>query len=326
MNRRSETIWRRSPTSPESIHDLTAERPGERLDVLVARACDLPRTQAKRLIEEGFVVVDGAIFVKPGEKLRGGERLSVRVPPPVPATPLPEDLPLSILFEDEHLIVVDKPAGMPVHPGPGHLGHTLVNALLAHCPDLPGIGGVQRPGIVHRLDKDTSGLVIVAKTEKAHIGLSRQLKDREVKKTYLALVEGAVSPPQAVIEAPIGRDPNNRRRMMVRSANGRESTTEYRLRRVHDGYSYIEASPITGRTHQIRVHMASIGHPIVGDLVYGKPSALVPRQFLHAWRLRFAHPIDRRELSFEAPLPEELEHALESLGASVKEAPRIRRP
>jgi 23S rRNA pseudouridine1911/1915/1917 synthase len=297
----------------EVKHDLTADAPGERLDVFVARACDLPRARARRLIEDGLVTREGVALTKPGEKLRGGERLTVTVPPAAPAEPLPEDVPLDIVYEDEHLLVVNKPAGMPVHPGPGHARRTLVNALLAHCPELPGIGGVQRPGIVHRLDKDTSGLIIVAKTEKAHAALSRQLKDREIKKTYLALVEGVVSPPEAQIEAPIGRDPNNRRRMMVRSANGRESTTVYRLRAVYGGRSLVEASPITGRTHQIRVHMASIGHPVVGDPVYGKPSPLVPRQFLHAWRLSFTHPIDGRSLSFEAPLPADLEAALQQL-------------
>jgi 23S rRNA pseudouridine1911/1915/1917 synthase len=203
---------------------------------------------------------------------------------------------------------------MPVHPGPGHSGRTLVNALLAHCPDLPGIGGVQRPGIVHRLDKDTSGLIIAAKDERTHNGLAEQLKDRQVKKTYLALVEGRLEPKEALIDAPIGRDPNNRQRMMVRagssSGKSRDAQTAYRSREYLHGYTFVEASPITGRTHQIRVHFASLGHPIVGDAVYGKRSDLVPRQFLHAWRLSFRHPIEGLELSFEAPLPEDLAAAL----------------
>ena len=267
----------------------------------------------------------GRARTKPGEKLRGGEIFEVEVPPPESAVPQAEAIPLTIVYEDEHLLVVDKPAGMAVHPGPGHSGRTLVNALLAHCPDLPGIGGVQRPGIVHRLDKDTSGLIIVAKDDRAHIGLTRQLKDREVKKTYLALVEGHLSPKEAIIDAPIGRDPNNRRRMMVRAVSpppldggggrgvgvkAREAQTRYRVVEEFPGCTLIEASPISGRTHQIRVHMASIGHPVVGDPVYGKPSKLVPRQFLHAWRLFFRHPVTGAELSFEAPLPEELEEAL----------------
>ncbi len=244
--------------------------------------------------------------------MRGGEVLVVTVPAPAPATPAAEDLPLSIVYEDEHLIVVDKPAGMPVHPGPGHSRHTLVNALLAHCPDLPGIGGVQRPGIVHRLDKDTSGLLVAAKDDRTHAGLSAQLKSREVKKTYLALVQGRVTPVEAVIDAPIGRDPNNRRRMMV-IRGGREARTAYRVQAEYDGYTLLEVSPVTGRTHQIRVHLASIGHPVAGDPVYGKPTPGIPRLFLHAWRLAFRHPIDGRELSFEAPLAEDLAAGLDRL-------------
>jgi 23S rRNA pseudouridine1911/1915/1917 synthase len=284
--------------------------------VLVARRAGVSRARAQRLIADGFVKESGRARLKPGEKLRGDEVLEVTVPPLESAEPKPEPIPLSIVYEDEHLLVVDKPAGMAVHPGPGHSGRTLVNAVLAHCPDLPGIGGVQRPGIVHRLDKDTSGLIIVAKDEQAHAGLTRQLKEREVKKTYLALVEGHLSPKEAIIDAPVGRDPNNRRRMMVRGAEGREAQTRYRVMREFPGYSLIEVSPITGRTHQIRVHMASIGHPVVCDAVYGRPSKLVPRQFLHAWRLSFRHPVTGEEISLEAPLPEELEEALDNLRAS----------
>ncbi len=237
----------------------------------------------------------------------------MRVPAAVPAEPLPESIPLTIVYEDEHMIVVDKPAGMPVHPGPGHSGHTLVNALLAHCPDLPGIGGVQRPGIVHRLDKDTSGLIVAAKDERAHHGLTRQLAERRMHKTYLTLVEGALQPDEALIDAPIGRDPNNRKRMMVNGAASREAQTSYRVRERLPGYTYAEASPVTGRTHQIRVHFASLGHPVVGDAVYGRPTKLVSRQFLHAWRLTLSHPIDGRELSFETPLAVDLERALRQL-------------
>jgi 23S rRNA pseudouridine1911/1915/1917 synthase len=268
----------------------------------------------------------GRVRVKPGDRLLGGERLAVRVPAPVPAEPQPEAIPLDIIYEDDAMIVVNKPAGMPVHPGPGHRGHTLVNALLAHCPDLPGIGGVQRPGIVHRLDKDTSGLIVAAKTERAHQGLTRQLADRRMHKTYLALVEGRLQPPEALIDAPIGRDPNNRKRMLINGAAAREAQTTYRVREYlaarpealegrapRGSYSYLEVSPITGRTHQIRVHLASLGHPVVGDAVYGRPTRLVARQFLHAWRLTLHHPIDGRELSFEAPLAEDLQAAVQKL-------------
>jgi 23S rRNA pseudouridine1911/1915/1917 synthase len=265
------------------------------------------------LIVEGLVLQDGRVRHKPGDRLEGGEHLTVRVPPPVPAEPQPEAMPLDIVYEDEHMIVVDKPAGMPVHPGPGHSGHTLVNALLAHCPDLPGIGGVQRPGIVHRLDKDTSGLIVAAKDERAHHGLTRQLAERRMHKTYLALVDGRLQPDEALIDAPIGRDPNNRKRMLVNGAAAREAQTSYRVRQRFPGYTYAEVSPITGRTHQIRVHLASLGHPVVGDAVYGRPTKLVGRQFLHAWRLEMRHPVDGVEMGFEAPLAEDLAAALHQL-------------
>jgi 23S rRNA pseudouridine1911/1915/1917 synthase len=301
------------PTAADTLLEVVADRSGERLDVAVARLCDVSRPQAHRLIVEGMVVQDGRVRHKPGDRLEGGERLTVRVPPPVPAEPQPEAMPLAIVYEDEHMIVVDKPAGMPVHPGPGHSGHTLVNALLAHCPDLPGIGGVQRPGIVHRLDKDTSGLIVAAKDERAHHALTRQLAERRMHKTYLALVDGRLQPDEALIDAPIGRDPNNRKRMLVNGAAAREAQTSYRVRQRFPGYTYAEVSPITGRTHQIRVHMASLGHPVVGDAVYGRPTKLVSRQFLHAWRLELRHPVDGVEMGFEAPLAEDLAAALRRL-------------
>ena len=283
----------------------------------VARLCDISRAQARRLIDAGLVSEASTVRSKAGERLAGGERLVVRIPAAAPAEPQAEDVSLDIAYEDEHLIVVNKPPGMAVHPGPGHAGRTLVNALLAHCPDLPGIGGVQRPGIVHRLDKDTSGLIVVAKDEKTHQSLARQLSERRMKKTYLALVEGRLRQPEALIDAPIARDPNNRKRMSIRASNGREAQTAYRVKAELDGYTYVEASPITGRTHQIRVHFASLNHPVVGDVVYGRASKLVDRQFLHAWRLTFRHPGSDQDLSFEAQLPADLRLALDRLG--VKE-------
>jgi 23S rRNA pseudouridine1911/1915/1917 synthase len=203
---------------------------------------------------------------------------------------------------------------MAVHPGPGHSGSTLVNALLAHCPDLPGIGGVQRPGIVHRLDKDTSGLMVVAKNDRAQRSLQRQLKDREVHKTYLALVQGVPKPVEGLIEAPIGRHPKNRKKMAV-VAGGREAATKYRVREEIAGgrYSLLEVQPITGRTHQIRVHMSALGHAIVGDATYGRRSAVVERQFLHAHKLAFAMPLGGRTVEFESPLPPDLREALRRL-------------
>jgi len=233
----------------------------------------------------------------------------VRIPPPQPLDVEPEAIPLRIVYEDEDLLVVDKPAGLTVHPAPGHARHTLVNALLAHCGDLSGVGGVLRPGIVHRLDKDTSGLLLVAKNDRAHAGLSRQLKERTVEKGYLALVRGRIEQPEGVIEGAIGRDPRNRKRMAI-VEGGRPARTAYRVREYLDGMTLVEVAPSTGRTHQIRVHFAAAGHPIVGDALYGKPSSLVGRQFLHAYRLAFRHPADGRAVAFESPLPADLEEAL----------------
>ena len=238
--------------------------------------------------------------------------MSVEAPPPEPSTARPEAIPLDILYEDADLIAVNKPPGMTVHPAPGHPASTLVNALLAHCPDLSGIGGVRRPGIVHRLDRDTSGVILVAKNDAAHLALARQLKERTVEKTYLALVEGTPKPPRGVIDAPLARDPRRRERMAVLEG-GREASTSYRVVERFSGVSLLEVKPRTGRTHQIRVHFAAIGHPIVGDVVYGKRSSLLARQFLHAWRIAFDHPRTGERLTLEAPLAQDLEAALAML-------------
>lgn len=256
---------------------------------------------------------------KPSRRLAVGERVRVVVPPPEPVTLEPEALPLRILYEDVDLLVVDKPAGMPVHPGPGHLRGTLVNAILAHCSDLSGVGGALRPGIVHRLDKDTSGLMLVAKNDRTHQALQRQLKERAVEKRYLALVRGDLRPDEGAIDAPIARDPRYRKRMAV-VPGGREALTRWRVlqRFVGPGsgeprYTLVEARPVTGRTHQIRVHFASIRHPLVGDALYGRRSALVGRQFLHAAGLAFVHPSTGRRMTFESPLPDDLRLALGTL-------------
>jgi 23S rRNA pseudouridine1911/1915/1917 synthase len=297
----------------EAALSLVSDRAGERLDVFLARAAAISRAAAQRLIAEGAVSASGVPRRRPAERLQAGERLEVRLPPPRPSAPEPEAVPLRIVYEDDHLLVIDKPAGMTVHPAPGHARGTLVNAVLAHCPDLPGIGGVQRPGIVHRLDKDTSGLIVVAKSEAAHRVLASQLKERRVEKTYLALVQGRLEPAAAVIDAPIGRDPSNRRRMAIVRAGGREARTAYVVRASYPDHTLVEARPETGRTHQVRVHFASLGRPLAGDVLYGGCRDLAPRQFLHAWRLRFRHPVDGRELSFEAPLPADLEGVIAEL-------------
>jgi len=292
--------------------ELTADRPGERLDVFLSRAvAGLSRSQARRLIDDGLVTVDGTLE-RPSYRLPGGAHVAATLPPAAEPQPAAERIPLTVIYQDEDVIVVDKPPGLTVHPAPGHPSGTLVNALLALAPELAGLRDRIRPGIVHRLDRDTSGLLVVARTERARDDLSRQLKQREVSKTYLTLVQGVPEPPQGTIEAPIGRHPRNRKKMAV-VAGGREAETRYRLRETVDGYALLEVEPVTGRTHQIRVHLAAIGHPVVGDAVYGKRSEIVGRQFLHAWRLAFDLPSSGRRVEFESPLPADLRAALDRL-------------
>lgn len=267
----------------------------------------LSRSQVEALIRERKVKVDGS-FVKAGHRLRGDEVIEVSLPPERPAQPAPEPLPLNILYEDEALLIVDKPAGMVVHPAPGHEGGTLVNALLAHRPELSPL---DRAGIVHRLDRYTSGVLLVAKTEEVRRALQCQFRSRRVYKVYLALVEGQLTPREGRIEAPLGRDPSHRQRMAV-VADGRLASTTYKVREYFEHFTLLEVRPETGRTHQIRVHLSAIGHPVVGDSVYGRrhtPLGL-SRYFLHAWRLGFTHPTKGEWLEVEADLPLELEQVL----------------
>ena len=297
--------------------ELTADRGGERLDTFIARRCpELSRSQARRLIDEGLVSVNGR-QAKPSEGVTAGLSVNVTIPPPETIELAPEAIPLTIIYQDGDIIVLDKPAGLTVHPAPGHPSGTLVNALLAACPDLQGIAGTLRPGIVHRLDKDTSGLMVVAKNYRAQRALQHQLKESEVRKTYLALVKGVPSPREGTIGAPIGRHPKNRKKMAV-VADGRESTTRYRVREEIAGgkYSLLEVEPVTGRTHQIRVHLAAIGHPVVGDATYGRSSESIGRQFLHAHKLAFAMPLGGRTVEFVSPLPADLRGALSRLQAA----------
>ena len=286
-----------------------------RLDMFLARhaGLGLTRSQVVRLVDEGQILLNGAI-PKASRRLRSGDCISVTVPPPRPVDLAPEEIPLNIVYQDGELLVVDKPAGLTVHPAPGHPSHTLVNALLALCPDLKGIGGELRPGIVHRLDKDTSGLMVVAKSSDAHLGLTNQIKERTLHKGYLALSRGKVEPAEGIIEAPIGRDPRNRKRMAV-VQRGRNARTTYMVRQYYGKHSLIDVFPETGRTHQIRVHFASMGHPLVGDAVYGGGSSLLGRQFLHANLLGFRHPITDEYLEFTSPLPGDLCAVIEALEA-----------
>lgn len=304
---------------------------GKRLDVFLSihlESCS--RSHAASLISQKLVQVNEATR-KPGYRLKPGDEVTGNVPAPEPVDYLPEPIPLDILFEDDQIIVVNKPAGMVVHPAPGNETGTLVNALLHHCSDLAGIGGQQRPGIVHRLDKDTSGTLVVAKTGVSHAELSRQFKQRSVQKTYLALVIGALTESKGVIDLPIGRHPQDRKRMSTVSHRPRNAETHWRVREQFSGCSLLEVGLKTGRTHQIRVHCSAIHHPIIGDPVYGPKRRKYPtgahgltksvadilagarRQMLHAWRLSCNHPVSGEALAFQSPLPKDLSEILDAL-------------
>ncbi|MGQ0548064.1 MAG: RluA family pseudouridine synthase [Armatimonadota bacterium] len=303
---------------------------GRRLDAyLAARLPELSRTRLQGLIAAGHVVLGGrpvrpaggsrTARVRPSDRLRAGDHLDIEIPPlPAASAALqPEAIPLTVVYEDDALLVVDKPAGMTVHPGAGRTSGTLVHAVLAHCPDLPRIGGADRPGIVHRLDKDTSGLLVVAKTEVAGRGLQAQIQSRRARREYLALVHGRLRRPSGVIDAPIGRDPRHRTRMAV-VASGRHAVTHYRVAETFEDATLLEVRLDTGRTHQIRVHLAHLGHPVVADPVYGRrPNPWgMRRQALHARTLAFTHPISGAALTFRAPLPADFEEVLRALRAA----------
>ncbi len=301
-------------------HELTVspELAGSRLDsCLAALRPEWSRSRARRLIDDGHVTVNGAP-AKAAFKVREGDEIVVLEPPVALLDTAPEDIPLEIVFEDGDLLVINKPTGLVIHPAAGNPGGTLVNALLHHCTDLSGIGGVERPGIVHRLDKDTTGLLVVAKNDRAHLALSIAFRKREVAKTYLAVCYGVPRARDGVIEAPIDRHPKDRQQMAV-VKTGRPARTLYHVEEAFADTALVSCRLVTGRTHQIRVHMAHIGHALVGDPVYagrqwrnlaGTTVQLAcrsfPRQALHAWRLGFAHPVTRDEVAFEAPIPDDM--------------------
>ncbi|HEX6306179.1 MAG TPA: RluA family pseudouridine synthase [Anaerolineales bacterium] len=293
-----------------------------RLDkFLVACLPEFSRSRLQGLIKEGLVMVDALPAHKSGKMLEGGETIRVTIPPPEPSELVAEDIPLDVIFENQDILVVNKPAGMVVHPAAGHRSGTLVHAALAHAPDIEGIGGVQRPGVVHRLDKDTSGLILLAKNDRSHRWLQNQFSARKVEKTYLAVVDGAPPTPRGRIEAPIGRDTRQRQSMAILPpGKGRAAVTEYYTRQSFAEHTYLEVHPITGRTHQIRVHLAFINCPIVGDRVYGRrhPSLPLGRHFLHAFSLAIRLPGEEDATTFEAPLPEELEKVLDELNQQSK--------
>ena len=289
----------------------------ERLDVfLTGRLPEFSRSRVQGLIKDGFVRVGGQVVTKTGRDLEAGEALEVRIPPPLPTGLIPENIPLDILFENDDLLVVNKPAGMVVHPSPGHESGTLVHAALGYAPGIEGIGGEERPGIVHRLDKETSGLIVIAKNERAHRWLQDQFRDRSVEKYYLALVDGAPPTPSGRVDAAIGRNTSHRKMMgVVPEAKGRAAVSEYRTLEAFPDHTLLEIHPLTGRTHQIRVHLAFLGCPVTGDTVYGRhrPSVPLDRHFLHAFRLKITLPGEQTPRAFEAPLPPELERVLAEL-------------
>lgn len=339
----------------DDLRALTAEAGGERLDRFLGKhLAEHSRTYLQKLIEEGFVRVNGSPALKPALHLSEGDAVEVRIPPPPPSGVEPESIPLRIIFENEDLLVIDKPAGMVVHPAAGHQRGTLVGAVLGYAPEVGGVGEIERPGIVHRLDKDTSGLILVAKNASAQRFLQEAFARRAAEKTYLALVEGRPPTPEGRIEAHVGRDPSHRQRMaVVPPSRGREAVTVFHTRERFEKYTLLEVHPLTGRTHQIRVHLAHIGCPVAGDSVYGKrtshskpisrrssprPSPSTPlsqplsagdglgegeqggegeRQLLHAWRLKITLPGEDAPRVFEAPLPEDFRTMLESLRRSM---------
>jgi 23S rRNA pseudouridine1911/1915/1917 synthase len=307
-----------------------------RLDKVLSELCgDLSRTRLKNLIDDGHVRVNGSVCDKPSFKVKMNDTLEVDVPAPVAATPSAEDIKLDVIYEDSDMLVINKPVGMVVHPGAGNFTGTLVNALLhRNADDLSGIGGVLRPGIVHRLDKDTSGLMVAAKNDIAHRGLASQLEDRSLSRTYKAFVMGVPFPSKGMVEQPLGRHPASRLKMAIRRKGGKDAKTYYNVvEKFGTEFSLVECKLETGRTHQIRVHMESIKHPLIGDVLYGPPASALkaalkrgdyeleeaqkvmdfPRQALHAAAITFIHPVSGEEMSFEAPLPSDLSNLLKIL-------------
>ncbi len=312
------------------ICTVSDEERALRLDVFLSgKYPSLSRSQVKKMIEDGEIRINGSVVSKAGLKLKAGDVVEFIIRPAQPWQVTAQDIPLQILYEDRHLLVINKPAGMVVHPAPGHREGTLVNAILHHCGDLSGIGGVIRPGIVHRLDQDTSGILLVAKDDETHRHLSGQFKDHSVGKTYQALVFGSPPENEGMISLPVGRHPEDRKKMSTRSRRGKEAVTRWRVAARYGEVTLLAVDIETGRTHQIRVHLSAAGYPVVGDRVYGGKGRLasvrdpalrarlsmLPRQALHAWRIVFVHPRDSRKMEFVAPLPEDMRDLMDYLAS-----------
>ncbi len=297
---------------------VQADRPGERLDVfLVRQQPELSRSHVQKLIEDGRVLADGRPR-KANFRLNGGEQVELFLPEPEPVEIPAEDIPLDILYEDAELIVINKARGMTVHPAAGVTKGTLVNALLFHCKDLSGINGKLRPGIVHRLDKDTSGVMVAAKSDRAHLDLAEQIRLKSAHRVYQAIVYGNIREASGIVEGAIGRDPQDRKRMAVVREHGKPAVTEFRVLERFGNFTLVECSLLTGRTHQIRVHMTKIGHPLLGDLKYGpkKHPFSIEGQALHSCSLSFVHPVTKEEMLFHADLPEDMQKILSTLRRS----------
>jgi 23S rRNA pseudouridine1911/1915/1917 synthase len=304
--------------------DLQVQAPTDRLDrFLTDQLPDLSRSRIQKLIEQSQVQINGQVCTSKKMAVQTGDRISLTVPDATPLDLHAEAIPLDILYEDDHLIILNKPVGLVVHPAPGHAAGTLVNALLAHCGDLPGIGGIQRPGIVHRLDKDTSGAIAIAKTDFAHQHLQAQFKTKTARREYLAIVYGAPSAPSGTIDAPIGRHPVDRKKMAIvpEAKGGRRAVTHWQVEERLGNYTLVRFQLETGRTHQIRVHGAHDGHPVVGDPVYSQGRSVgvnLPGQALHAWKLRLQHPVSGEWVEAIAPPPRSFTKLLEVLRSRAK--------
>ncbi len=298
---------------------LIANSSGQRVDCFVVDATHITRSYLSKIIEGGGLFINGG-KAKASYRLKDGDEIDIEIPEPTPLAVCAQKIELEIVYEDKELLVVNKAQGMVVHPAAGHHEGTLVNALMHHCPDeLSGINGIMRPGIVHRIDKDTSGLLLVAKTNKAHLGLAAQLKEHSLKREYLALVHGGFSVDSGKIDAPIGRNPKDRKKMCVTSINAKSAVTNYKIIEALGAYTLISCRLQTGRTHQIRVHMSHIGHPVAGDKVYGakKEKFETNGQLLHAERIGFIHPTTGEYLAFSSPLPEYFEKVLRQLRMNI---------